>query len=126
MHASRVGTAVPKDRAGQAKGHLSPPRGYRSPIDGLCGLLHDTERHVRGAGDAGVESARIGMRVLPEDGLPVVGHIPGHENLYVCATHSGVTLAPLIAELAADELLQDADSALLRTFRPARFAAAHS
>jgi D-hydroxyproline dehydrogenase subunit beta len=87
-------------------------------------LLRDTGRHVRGAGDAGVESARIGIRVLPEDGLPVVGRIPGHDNVYVSATHSGVTLAPLLAELTADEILQDADSPLLRTFRPARFAAA--
>ncbi len=86
-------------------------------------LLRDTGRHVRGAGDAGVESARIGLRVLPEDGLPAVGWIPGQEGLYVCVTHSGVTLAPLLAELAAGEILQDADSPLLRAFRPARFAA---
>ena len=86
-------------------------------------LLRDTGRHVQGAGAAGVESARIGTRVLPEDGLPVVGRISGHDNVYVCATHSGVTLAPLLAELAAGEILQDADSSLLRTFRPARFAA---
>jgi glycine/D-amino acid oxidase-like deaminating enzyme len=85
-------------------------------------LLQDTGRHVRGAADAGVESARIGLRVLPEDGLPAVGPVPGHDNLYLCATHSGVTLAPLLAELAAGEILHDQDSPLLHTFRPARFA----
>jgi glycine/D-amino acid oxidase-like deaminating enzyme len=86
-------------------------------------LLRDTGRHVRAAADAEVESVRIGIRILPEDGLPVVGLIPGYDNLYVCATHSGVTLAPLLGELAAGEILHDADSPLLRTFRPARFAA---
>lgn len=86
-------------------------------------LLHDTGRRVRVAADAEVESVRIGIRVLPEDGMPVVGMIPGYDNLYVCATHSGVTLAPLLGELAAGEILHDADSPLLRTFRPARFAA---
>jgi D-hydroxyproline dehydrogenase subunit beta len=85
-------------------------------------LLRDVGRHVRGAGDAAVESARIGLRVLPKDGLPTVGRVPGHDNLYLCATHSGVTLAPLLAELAAAEILHDQDSSLLRTFRPARFA----
>jgi glycine/D-amino acid oxidase-like deaminating enzyme len=88
-------------------------------------LLRETGRHVRAAADAGVESARIGIRVMPEDGLPVAGRIPGYDNLYVCATHSGVTLAPLLAELAAGEILHDADSPLLRTFRPARFTAGH-
>jgi D-hydroxyproline dehydrogenase subunit beta len=89
-------------------------------------LLRETGRHVRGAAEAGVESARIGIRVMPEDGLPVAGRIPGHDNLYVCATHSGVTLAPLLAELATGEILHDADSPLLRTFRPARFTASHA
>jgi D-hydroxyproline dehydrogenase subunit beta len=89
-------------------------------------LLRQTGRHVRGAAEAGVESARIGIRVMPEDGLPVAGRIPGHDNLYVCATHSGVTLAPLLAELATGEILHDADNPLLRTFRPARFTASHA
>lgn len=93
------------------------------PVPGPAAqLLRDTGRHVQGGADAEVESARIGLRVIPEDGLPAVGRIPGHDNLYVCATHSGVTLAPLLGQLAADEILHDADSPLLRTFRPARFA----
>lgn len=68
-------------------------------------------------------SVRIGLRVLPGDELPVVGRIPGHDNVYVCATHSGVTLAPLLAELVTGEILRDADSPLLSTFRPDRFTA---
>jgi D-hydroxyproline dehydrogenase subunit beta len=84
-------------------------------------LLRDTARHVRGADEVDVEAVRIGVRVLPGDELPVVGRIPGHDNLYVCATHSGVTLAPLLAELAAGEILHDEDSPLLATFRPGRF-----
>jgi glycine/D-amino acid oxidase-like deaminating enzyme len=84
-------------------------------------LLRDTARHVRGADEVDVEAVRIGVRVLPGDEMPVVGRIPGHDNVYVCATHSGVTLAPLLAELAVGEILQDADSPLLVTFRPDRF-----
>ena len=47
-------------------------------------------------------AVRIGVRALPGDEMPVVGRIPGHDNVYVCTTHSGVTLAPLLAELTAD------------------------
>jgi glycine/D-amino acid oxidase-like deaminating enzyme len=84
-------------------------------------LLRDTARHVRGADEVGVEAVRIGVRVLPGDEMPVVGRIPGHDNVYVCATHSGVTLAPLLAELVTGEILRNADSPLLATFRPDRF-----
>ncbi|HXW87175.1 MAG TPA: FAD-binding oxidoreductase [Streptosporangiaceae bacterium] len=84
-------------------------------------LLRDTARHVRGADEVDVEAVRIGVRVLPGDEMPVVGLIPGHDNLYVCATHSGVTLAPLLAELATGEILHGEDSPLLATFRPDRF-----
>jgi glycine/D-amino acid oxidase-like deaminating enzyme len=87
-------------------------------------LLRDTGRHVRGADEVDVEAVRIGVRVLPEDGMPVVGWVPGHGNVYVCSTHSGVTLAALLAELTAGEILHDADSPLLATFRPDRFTAA--
>jgi glycine/D-amino acid oxidase-like deaminating enzyme len=84
-------------------------------------LLRDTARHVRGADEVDVEAVRIGVRVLPGDEMPVVGRIPGHDNVYVCATHSGVTLAPLLAEFTVGETLHDADSPLLATFRPDRF-----
>jgi glycine/D-amino acid oxidase-like deaminating enzyme len=67
-----------------------------------------------------VEAVRIGVRTLPGDEMPVVGRIPGHDNVYVCATHSGVTFAPLLAELTAGEIL-GAGSPLLATFRPDRF-----
>jgi glycine/D-amino acid oxidase-like deaminating enzyme len=84
-------------------------------------LLRDTARHIRGADEVDVEAVRIGVRVLPGDEMPVAGRIPGHGNVYVCATHSGVTLAPLLAELTAAEIMHDTDSALLATFRPDRF-----
>ena len=92
------------------------------PVPGPAArLLRDTARHVRGADEVDVEAVRIGVRVLPGDEMPVAGRIPGHGNVYVCATHSGVTLAPLLAELTTAEIMHDADSALLATFRPDRF-----
>lgn len=51
------------------------------------------------------------------DGLPVVG--PVSEDVYVALTHSGVTLAALLAELVARDLHGDSDPRLL-PLRPDR------
>ena len=50
--------------------------------------------------------------------------IPGFDNAWMIATHSGVTLGPLLGRLIADEILRDTPSATLAPFRPDRFAAA--
>lgn len=53
-------------------------------------------------------------RTHPADGLPVIGWVDG---VYAVVAHSGVTLAPLLAELAARDLLGDEDPRLA-PFRP--------
>jgi len=45
------------------------------------------------------------VRPLPVDGLPIVGWLPELGNAYVVVTHSGVTLAPLLARLVAADVL---------------------
>lgn len=62
----------------------------------------------------------MALRPVPEDGLPVVGQgpIPG---LWVAVMHSGATLAPVVAELLAAEMLDGTESPLLAGFRPNRF-----
>ena len=64
---------------------------------------------------------KIGTRPVPIDGLPVVGNIEGHKGVFVAVMHSGVTLAPLIGQLLASEMLKSLKSPLLETFRPSRF-----
>ncbi len=63
----------------------------------------------------------MAMRPVPEDGLPVVGQGPVRD-LWIAVMHSGATLAPVVAELLADELTGGPPSPLLAGFRPARFA----
>jgi glycine/D-amino acid oxidase-like deaminating enzyme len=43
-------------------------------------------------------------------------------NLYIAAMHSGITLSPVIGQMAAMEILDGADVDLLKPFRQARFA----
>jgi glycine/D-amino acid oxidase-like deaminating enzyme len=64
---------------------------------------------------------RTSRRVVPADGLPVVGHVAPLSNLYVAVTHSGITLAPLIAQIAAEEILAAGAATLAPQFRPDRF-----
>jgi glycine/D-amino acid oxidase-like deaminating enzyme len=68
-----------------------------------------------------IESARIGRRAIPADGLPAVGWLPGLENSYTVPTHSGVTLAPLLGRLAAGEVLGEGEAPQLAELRPSRF-----
>ena len=56
-----------------------------------------------------------------ESAFPVVGEIKGHNGVFVAVMHSGVTLAPLIGQLLASEMLKSLKSPLLETFRPSRF-----
>ena len=75
---------------------------------------------LAGADDVPVDQVRIGQRAIPADGRTVAGFTSAQH--YVVATHSGVTLAPLLADLVADEVF-GVESPLLTPFRPDRFAA---
>ena len=73
----------------------------------------------------------VGYRPMPLDGYPVLGFsapgspAPGSSeaapNVYIALTHSGVTLAPLIGELAAIEIVDGARVEGLSPYRPERF-----
>ncbi|MFD0448426.1 FAD-dependent oxidoreductase [Streptomyces indonesiensis] len=51
-----------------------------------------------------VEKVRVGQRAMPGDGFTVAGFPAADVPFYVVATHSGITLAPLLGRLVADEL----------------------
>ncbi|MFI7099381.1 NAD(P)/FAD-dependent oxidoreductase [Streptomyces sp. NPDC050161] len=73
---------------------------------------------------AWLAGVRRGVRPVPADGLPLVGTVPGADGLYCVVTHSGVTLAPLLGELAADEILSGRAVPALAPYRPSRDTAA--
>ena len=66
-----------------------------------------------------IEKVEIGWRPLPLDGKPVIGFL--NKNEYLATMHSGISLAPIVAELVRDELMFDIKSELLNDFRPQRF-----
>ena len=56
-------------------------------------LLALVGQHVRGADNLELEQVTVGMRPMPEDGMPVVGFAPDLPGLYLATMHSGITLA---------------------------------
>ena len=74
------------------------------------------------ARDARLERLTLGFRPMPADDRPVVGPVPGAPDVYVCVTHSGVTLAPILGRHATRELVDDERVEALAPYRPERFA----
>lgn len=71
--------------------------------------------------DIEIDQITIGMRPMPKDGMPIVGHPHGINDLYVAVTHSGITLAPIIGRMAAEEVLDGVRFEALSLYRPDRF-----
>jgi glycine/D-amino acid oxidase-like deaminating enzyme len=74
-----------------------------------------------GEPEIGLERIIVGHRPTPSDGHPIIGAVPGRDGVYVAVMHSGVTLAPGVAELVAGEVLDGSQAQLLASFRPGRF-----
>lgn len=85
-------------------------------------MLNQAKRHLPGI-EIEIEHTTIGMRPIPGDGMPVVGAAEGIDGLYVAVMHSGVTLAPIVGRMAAEELLDGVSFETLAPYRLGRFRA---
>jgi D-hydroxyproline dehydrogenase subunit beta len=111
------------------EGHLHAPTtaGHRGDHAETLGsfpvVVNATLQHLRAlfpGQDIRFARQAMAMRPVPGDGLPVVGQGPV-EGLWIAVMHSGATLAPVVAECLAAEIMGEGDSPLLKDFRPARF-----
>jgi len=84
-------------------------------------LLERAARVFPGARPLRIVDSRIGLRPMPGDQHTIAGRIPGFTNAFLIATHSGITLGPLLGRLMADEIVRDKPSSTLAPFRPERF-----
>ena len=64
----------------------------------------------------------LAYRAMPADRLPILGPLPWLDSLYLAVSHSGVTLAPALGRLVAQEITDQPPDGLLAPFRPGRFA----
>jgi glycine/D-amino acid oxidase-like deaminating enzyme len=94
-----------------------------SRLDELATLLLERAARVMpAAGAVKIVDRRVGVRPMPADRHTIAGRIPGLDNAWLIATHSGVTLGPLLGRLIAEEIAGGPAHASLAPFRPERFA----
>ncbi|MEZ5930905.1 MAG: FAD-dependent oxidoreductase [Alphaproteobacteria bacterium] len=83
-------------------------------------MLADARRQLPEV-DLAIDETTVGLRPIPQDGMPVVGPVDGLDGLYVAVMHSGVTLAPIVGRMAAEEMLDDIRFETLEPYRLSRF-----
>ena len=76
-------------------------------------------RLVRRTDHARLVELKVGQRAMPVDGRSIIGFVPSRPWLYLVATHSGITLAPLLGERVAAEIGGHQEP-LFADFRPER------
>ncbi|MEM7130300.1 MAG: FAD-dependent oxidoreductase [Chloroflexota bacterium] len=84
-------------------------------------ILADAATHLPALKDVRIKAIQRGRRPIPQDGHPILGFSESVANLYLATTHSGITLAPIIGELAAIEIVDRTAVDLFTPYRPARF-----
>jgi len=83
-------------------------------------ILAVARQYLPAMANAEIEDVYIGWRPLPIDGHPVIGFSPTRRNAYIAIAHSGVSLAPIIGRLAAQEIVENVQISSLANYRPDR------
>ena len=84
-------------------------------------LLDRARAYLPEIADAQAIPTPVGYRPMPLDGFPVLGFTEAVKNLYIALMHSGVTLAPLVGEMATLEIADDVRVDWFASYRPERF-----
>lgn len=104
-------------------GYSKEEVGYdrRTTLDVIQETARMAIEYVPALAKANVVRCFSGIRVIPEDGLPILGKISNVENAYIAVTHSGITLSPLIGTVMSELLLDGGPSIDLHRYRLERF-----
>ncbi|UJL45742.1 FAD-binding oxidoreductase [Virgibacillus sp. NKC19-16] len=104
-------------------GYSKEEVGYdrRSTLDVIQQTARMAIDFVPALSKANVVRCFSGIRVMPEDGLPIIGEIPKMEGAYVTAMHSGITLSPLVGTLMTELLTEGETSIDLSRYSLERF-----
>lgn len=73
---------------------------------------------LEGVGGLELETACVGWRPMPEDGIPLIGYVPGVSGVYLCVMHPGVTLAAVVGRLVSEEIVDGKTHTHLLPCRP--------
>lgn len=84
-------------------------------------LLESAKTYLPIIGNASAIATPVGYRPMPIDGYPIIGFTESVSNLYVTLMHSGVTLAPIISEMATIEIVDGVKVDWFKPYRLSRF-----
>lgn len=84
-------------------------------------LLENAKKCLPQIGDARAIPTSVGYRPMPLDGYPIIGFTKAVRNMYITLMHSGVSLAPLIGEMATLEIVDGVDVDWFNPYRLERF-----
>lgn len=107
-------------------GRIAEDQSAQNLRDAAIDLLRRAKRIIPGfEGESCIDACRlgVGIRPYPEDGMSLVGPLPGSTGLYVIATHSGVSLAPILGSLMADAIVSGELPERLQPFSLERYQA---
>lgn len=94
----------------------------RPTAGGVGEVLREALRVAPGLSDATFVEIRVGLRPASIDDLPVLGALPGWENVAVCTGHGaeGLLLGPFSARVVVQQVLGEDPDANISLFRPDR------
>lgn len=84
-------------------------------------LLSYAKSYFPKIGDTKAIPIPVGYRPMPIDGFPVIGFTKSVPNMYITLMHSGVTLAPIVSEMATIEIVAGVKVDWFSPYRPDRF-----
>jgi len=87
-------------------------------------IRRNAEKYLPGVSQGGAGEEWVGMRPLTPDGIPLIGRVPGADNIYMATGHAilGMTLAPATAAVIAELIMKGESTMDLTPFDPGRFA----
>ncbi len=95
----------------------------RNTRRGLAGLRRMARSMVPALRYAEVVSAWAGLRPGSPDSHPIIGRLPGKENVYAASGHfrNGILLGPITGKLIAQLIAKGRTEMPLEPFSPSRF-----
>lgn len=84
-------------------------------------LVQEADKLLLNSAPLQAQSWKMGYKPIPGDGEPVLGELQQVPGCFVAFTHSGATLALIVGELLAQEMITGTRHPMLATFRPERF-----
>jgi D-amino-acid dehydrogenase len=89
----------------------------------LENLTASARGYLRGLDRVASQDDWVGLRPVTPDGMPVVGKVPGTDEVFIANGHAmlGLTLGPISGKLLAEWILEGRQPQGLRGLEPRRF-----